>query len=94
MKSNIDILIGLYTKNLYTISYHYAAVTPSRNSPSHRSHVKHLFAKLSRTWLSRDSYGVYVAITGSTWKIRGVRPALLFLVKIFLSGSYGTCNLR
>ena len=30
----------------------------------------------SETWLSRGSYGVFVAITGSTWPLRGVHGNL------------------
>ena len=62
----------------------YAAFTPSRISPSCKSHVL-ICMKLSGTWLSRGSYRVYLAVMGSTWQLQGLRP-----VKIVLRGSYGT----
>ena len=48
--------------------------TSSRKSSSRKSHVRKL-AKLSGTWLSRGSYGLYFVVTGSTWLSRGLRPS-------------------
>ena len=65
-----------------------AAVTPSRKiCPVRATCMRTIFAKLSGTWLSRGSYGVYVAVTRSMWPLRGLRPVLF--AKIALRGSYG-----
>ena len=58
-----------------------AAFTQSRKtkSTSRKSHVIQpffFFSKLSGTGLSRDSYWVYVAVTGYTWMLWGLRPAV------------------
>ena len=51
----------------YTVSIlSNALVTPLRNSPSCKNHIKQFFVKLSGMWLSLDSYRVYMAVTGST----------------------------
>ena len=42
---------------------------------------------LSEKWLSRGSYGVYVAVTGSSWLLQGT--SLPLFVKIALHGAYG-----
>ena len=46
-----------------------AAVTPSLKSSSRKSHVKQFL----RNWVGR---GYLVAVTWSTWLLRGLRPAL------------------
>ena len=53
------------------LNNYYATVTPARKSPSCKSEI---FAKLSGTWLSRGSYGVFMAVMGSSWLLRGLRP--------------------
>ena len=39
---------------------------------------KTIFAKLNGTWIARGSYGVYVAVTGSMWLLRGLCPGGFF----------------
>ena len=46
------------------------------------------FAKLGGTWLSYGSYGVYMAVTRTTWLIRCLGVPLFF-AKIAFPGSYG-----
>ena len=49
-----------------------------------------IFTKVSEMWLSRGSYGVYVAVMKSMWLLRGLRPVLFRKKKIAFRGSYGT----
>ena len=47
-------------------------IMPCVKSPSGNT----IFAKCNGTWLSCGNYGVYVAVTGSTWLLRSLCPTL------------------
>ena len=50
-------------------------VTPSRKAFPYELH-KEIFVKLNGTWLHHGRYGVYMAIMGSIWLLRGLYAAL------------------
>ena len=69
---NICSTAGTYIFTVYKTHVHtFMHVKVSPKEPR-----KTIFAKLGGTWLSRDSYGVYVVVTGSTWLLRGLYPDL------------------
>ena len=63
-------------------------VKPSCNT---KSHIRQFLQNASGTWLSCSSYGVYVAITGCTWQLRGLcdeKKFFLRFIKLSVSASY------